>query len=347
MVSRKAYGAKENGKATGYFYLSYWDKTISGQETVEFSTNLAGEGTFQTMQYDYMNLQAFKKVGGTEDVTSSANVFKADENIVVRSASTMTGEENMRVTLAVYLLDDGATNPTDGTLVARASNNFEYSGFHRIDLDNPIDVKAGQRIAVVSTASKLSTDGKRVYEASASSATKNTDTNVTTAVVNKGESFIYTGGVWKDWKDYLAIENDANTSIDNFSIKLYATPGYTGEHFYTTSAEERDYLASVGWNAEGLAWVSPKESDEPVYRLYNPYSGDHHYTTSAEERDHLASVGWNDEGVGWYSGGDVPVYRQYNPYAQIGAHNFTTSKEENDELVKVGWSEEGIAWMSM
>ncbi len=363
VVSRKAYGAKNaGGKATGYFYLSYYDKTISGQETVEFSTNLAGEGTFQTMQYDYMNLQAFKKVGGTEDVTSSANVFKADENIVVRSASTMTGEENMRVTLAVYLLDDGAINPTDGTLVARVSNNFEYSGFHRVDLDNPIDVKAGQRVAVVSTASKVNTDGKRVYEASASSATKNTGTAVTTAVVNKGESFVYTGGAWKDWKDYLTVENDAKNSVDNFSIKLYATPGdpveegqeilrlynpNSGEHFYTSSTEERDQLVDLGWNDEGLGWVSPKADGDPVYRLYNPNAGDHHYTVSAEERDQLVDLGWNYEGVGWYSGGDVPVYRQYNPNAEVGTHNFTTSKEENDGLVKVGWSEEGIAWMSM
>ena len=364
VVSHKKYGINDaEGNGTGYFYLSYYDRGIWMGETVEFSTNLAGQGAFQTMQYDYMPLQGdFHKVGNSEAVASSANVFEPDENVVVRSVSTQTAEENMRVTMALYALDDDATEPTDGTLLARTSSNFEYSGFHRVDLDNPIDVKAGQRIAVVSTASKVAPDGKRVYVASANTSPSETTTNTCVAVVNKGESYVYTNNKWTDWKDYVAAEELANTEVDNFSIKLYATPGepteegqdvyrlynpYTGEHFYTTSAEERDALASIGWNAEGTGWVSPKESDEPVYRLYNPYTSDHHYTTSANERDELAKLGWVDEGVGWYSGGDKPVYRQFNPYETIGSHNFTTSKFENDELVKVGWNEEGIAWMSM
>ncbi len=366
VVSRKGYGAKDaDGKATGYFYLSYYDKGIAANETVEFTSNLAGEGAFQTMQYDYMPLQGeLKKVGGTEDVTSSANVFTPEENVVVRSVSTQTLEENMRVTMAVYALNDGATEPTDGTLLARTSTNFEYCGFHRVDLDNPVNVKAGTRIAVVSTTSKLNNDGKRVYEASANTAPTETPTAVNTAVVNKGESFVYKDGKWTDWKDYLAVENVKGIEVDNFSIKLYATPGdpdpveegqeilrlynpYSGEHFYTSSTVERDHLVDLGWKDEGLGWVSPQENDEPVYRLYNPYGGDHHYTMSAFERDELVKVGWLDEGIGWYSGGDVPVYRQYNPYATTGSHNFTTSKFENDELVKAGWNAEGIGWMSM
>ena len=122
---------------------------------------------------------------------------------------------------------------------------------------------------------------------------------------------------------------------------------YTGEHFYTASAFERDANVRLGWNDEGLGWIAPDEG-QPVYRLYNPYApgGDHHYTTSAVERDHLASVGWNDEGVGWSTAGEdgVALYRQYNPFAETGTHNYTTSKYENDELVKLGWNAEGVAW---
>ena len=76
---------------------------------------------------------------------------------------------------------------------------------------------------------------------------------------------------------------------------------YTGEHFYTSSTDERDSLVLVGWKDEGKGWVAPS-SGAKVYRLYNPYveGGDHHYTLSADERDHLVSVGWKDEGVAWY-----------------------------------------------
>nr|WP_286163360.1 bacterial Ig-like domain-containing protein [Olsenella sp. SW781] len=123
---------------------------------------------------------------------------------------------------------------------------------------------------------------------------------------------------------------------------------WTGEHFYTASAEERDGLIAVGWTDEGLGWVAPATGD-PVYRLYNPYvtGGDHHYTLSATERDELVAAGWEYEGVGWMSApasAGVPLWRQYNPYAATGTHNYTTSRDENDHLVSVGWREEGVGW---
>ena len=45
---------------------------------------------------------------------------------------------------------------------------------------------------------------------------------------------------------------------------------YSGEHFYTASADEMGHLASIGWSYEGVGWVAPKQSNTPVYRLYNP-----------------------------------------------------------------------------
>ncbi len=121
---------------------------------------------------------------------------------------------------------------------------------------------------------------------------------------------------------------------------------FTGEHFYTASADEAQAINNVGWWYEGIGWVAPEKSSVPVYRLYNGYVGDHHYTTSRVERDHLLAVGWSDEGVGWFSDEDkgVPLWRQYNPNATVGTHNYTTSLDENDFLVSVGWRAEGIGW---
>ena len=121
---------------------------------------------------------------------------------------------------------------------------------------------------------------------------------------------------------------------------------YTGEHFYTARANERDDVVNHGWTDEGVGWIAPPTSSKPVYRLYNQYGGEHHYTLNAEERDGLVEAGWNDEGIGWYSDDEegTPLYRQYNPNAFSCNHNYTVSKEENDYLVSVGWTEEGIAW---
>ena len=362
----------DEGEYTGYFYLSYYDKTVVQAETMEFSTNLASSDGFYTMQYDYMPaVRGFYDTPDSSSVVSSANVFEEVDPTVLKSVSTRTSQENMRVTFAVYLLNDNAQNPTDGELVARTSTNFLYAGFHRIDLDQTVTIPAGTKFSVVATSSRLDDSGQRIYNASANKGlSKQTAQEQKApawcqAVVNKGESYLYADGAWQDWSDYLeatSAEIDG-APVDNFSIKAYAeaapvdstTEMYRlynpngGEHFYTASEVERDGLVDLGWQYEGVGWTAPISSTVPVYRLYNPNGGDHHYTMSEEEMTGLVKLGWNYEGVGWYSDPEegTPLYRQYNPNATSGSHNYTTSKEENDSLVALGWKAEGIGWYGL
>lgn len=120
----------------------------------------------------------------------------------------------------------------------------------------------------------------------------------------------------------------------------------SGEHFYTGSTDERDYLSSIGWNYEGVGWIAPEISNSPVFRMYNANGGEHHYTTSESERDSLVTAGWSYEGIGWYSADSdsVPLYRLYNPNAFANNHHYTTSEDERDYLISIGWKNEGIGW---
>lgn len=137
-------------------------------------------------------------------------------------------------------------------------------------------------------------------------------------------------------------------SSDTESIHRLYNPN-SGEHFYTSNTEERDYLVNVGWRSEGVGWVAPTISMAPVYRLYNPNAGDHHYTLDSNERNDLQKYGWRYEGISFYSDEfqTIPLYRQYNPNAVAGAHNFTTDKYENDYLISVGWHPEKIGWYAL
>lgn len=186
----------------------------------------------------------------------------------------------------------------------------------------------------------------------------------------------WNGGSWDEEEGVLTIgDNYAgyyyDTGAGNMAVfvtradllnRLY-NPN-SGEHFYTKDENEKDVLVGLGWQDEGIGWVSPTESGTPVYRLYNPNAGDHHYTKSSKERDTLVSVGWKAEGIGWYSyegftdsktyntlvpaPNAVNVYREYNPNAKAaGAHNYTMNLAENDFLVSVGWLEEGVAWKAI
>ena len=92
--------------------------------------------------------------------------------------------------------------------------------------------------------------------------------------------------------------------------------------------------------------VTPVQTTQNMYRLYNPNSGEHFYTAAKPEHDNLVGLGWHDEGIGWVAPttSDTPVYRLYNPNA--GDHHYTMSVAEKDMLVHVGWRDEGIGWYS-
>ncbi|MBV7392533.1 BspA family leucine-rich repeat surface protein [Enterococcus sp. ALS3] len=126
-----------------------------------------------------------------------------------------------------------------------------------------------------------------------------------------------------------------------------------GDHLYTTSKDEYDWIVGLKWQAEGVAFQSVLSSYEqavPVFRLYNPNSGEHFYTVSQSEYHNVASKGWKKEGTGFYmvpKEKGHPIYRVFNPNATgPGSHLFTRSKTEADWLIGLGWNDEGIAFYS-
>lgn len=132
------------------------------------------------------------------------------------------------------------------------------------------------------------------------------------------------------------------------TYRLYNS--YTGEHFYTTDANEYLVLVDAGWDAEGVAWYAPTSSETPVWRLYNSYTGEHLFTTDENEYEVLASIGWTQEGIAWYASDDesgVTVYRLYNPYEDAYTHLYTIDENEYAELAELGWIQEGVAWYAV
>lgn len=128
-------------------------------------------------------------------------------------------------------------------------------------------------------------------------------------------------------------------------FRMYDPNG--GEHFYTGSEEERDFLVSAGWNYEGVGFNFPVVGS-PVHRLYEPETGEHLYTMNEAEKEKLISEGWEYEGVAFNSAKttDVPQYRLHNPNASRGAYHFTGSEEEKDFLISLGWEYQGIGFYS-
>lgn len=133
------------------------------------------------------------------------------------------------------------------------------------------------------------------------------------------------------------------------SLSIPSVPVYrlfnteTGEHLYTSDANERDVLAGrKPWIYEHVGWNAPKEGD-PVYRVFNRVNGDHLYT-DAGEANILVSRGewvWDNGGKPlFYSGGDVEIYRLFN--LTNGQHLITRDANEYAVLPSYGWRQEGV-----
>lgn len=117
----------------------------------------------------------------------------------------------------------------------------------------------------------------------------------------------------------------------------------TGGHFYTISAEERDWIINTypQFNYEGPAFYVYKrlqEGTSAVYRFYNTRTGGHFYTASEDERDWILITypHFNYEGPAFYvyktwQEGTSPVYRFFN--TQTNAHFYTFSEDERDWII--------------
>lgn len=269
----------EEGQATGYFYISYYDRSLVGPEIFEFDTSSEEKTGYIIDQYDYL------QTDGTSGWLSSgkmkmANVFTAEYDEDLASLSCETDEENADVEFEVYLLDDNAASPEDGQLAAMASASFEYAGYHRVDVDSPVHISKGQKYSVVVT-QHVSLDGEECYAVSTNSSANSKEfveeynrqvhyenrgselsdyeddllSYYSVGVVNPGESYFYaeeTGG-WSDFSDVVtAIQEDPEYTdyvYDNFPIKAYLT-----------FADEAEMTAETGGELPDLGYAEPAGS---------------------------------------------------------------------------------------
>ena len=225
--SRSAWGiVDEEGKHTGYFWLSYYDKSIGFAESLVFTDVLYTDEGFYCFAYDF--LPDFGNMPMESDsVVKCANIFTADEACLMNALSVKTCDQNSHITVSVYknVKDD----PESGRLVARIETTFRYAGYHVLMLDDHIRLHTGDRFSVVME--EVSPSGQ--HRLAVQSVVPEDDwTSVT--VVNEGESALYQDGVWYDWKEM----QESNPGMfgeqmcDNFGLKVFALPYEESETDY-------------------------------------------------------------------------------------------------------------------
>ena len=238
VIGYKDWGIEnDEGKHTGYFYLSYYDKTIEAPESMEFDKDFMDvEGEWSVWAHDYMPCTV-DWTDQSGDLLKTANVFEndTDQDQEIRAVSTRTAYPDATVNYSIYLLNEDAKNPEDGELLCEQTATYPYRGFHREKLDTPVEVKDGQKISVVVTEQEKDDAGKDQY--SYVIVTSNTKKYAEETgypcygvpVIHEGESFVYKNGEWSDWNEALPeFEKEHETTdkfvMENFSIKTYNVP---------------------------------------------------------------------------------------------------------------------------
>ena len=215
----------ENGDpvmvGSGYFWLSYYDKSLSTPEAFVFGIETEPE---IVDQYDYLSASDIR-VAPQAGLARMANIFPVGKAMMLESISCITAEMNNKVEYAIYILNDDYTAPDEGYLAASGTVEYEYPGFHRISLENAVFLQEGQHYSIVETVSYGST-----YNINMPLAIMLKGYVAQQAVINPGESYVFDQGEWVDYKDITDefMEDDPYVDFggrvyyDNFPIKGYS-----------------------------------------------------------------------------------------------------------------------------
>ena len=213
----------DEGIQTGYFWISYYDRSMTDPESLELDIALAPQ---DIEQYDYMQVDSLYSQTFAEPV-SMANIFQADHSKILSAISCITAAEETQVRFRVYLLKEDYQSPEDGLLAAEGTVSYDHAGYHRILLDDNC-LQKGQSFSVIETL----TDKDGNYQAIMPMAGGFIGLNNQMAILNEKESYFQEGGEWQDYRqtadamisailtpDQAEI---ATLSYDNFPIKAYS-----------------------------------------------------------------------------------------------------------------------------
>ncbi|MCR5485516.1 MAG: hypothetical protein K6F09_07970, partial [Clostridiales bacterium] len=264
----------------GYFWLSYYDKTID--YICRYSAELPGSNNV-IHQYDGNGaLENRVSMPVTSSSVVMGSIFTADQDETLTQVGFANIDTGISYTVKIYKNVTGTTNPTAGTLVSAATTSgyAEYEGYRVIDLASPVDVSENTKFSVVITLTKEGVDSIDIP----GEGPGREDDEVT--VSNSGEigrCFIGTGSFWFDTmgedlygmlEDYVRdVPIKAIASVDNSVPTITASnakglPGYTVD--VTVSLENNPGIVA---NAFSVEYDATKLSLESVRNEGYSYGG--------------------------------------------------------------------------
>ncbi|MBR0484278.1 MAG: hypothetical protein IJJ69_05810 [Oscillospiraceae bacterium] len=130
----------------GYFWMSYYEPTIL--ECYYLNTEPFAKHDEIYQHDDYGFWTAFS-VNASDESAYIANVFTAEKDTYLTSAMLCTAMPEENYNLWVYTNPTKSSNPASGKVMASVTGMFENSGYHMIDLPEPVLLQEGDTFSIV------------------------------------------------------------------------------------------------------------------------------------------------------------------------------------------------------
>ncbi len=182
---------------SGYFYISYYDQSISCPISFEFEKN--SSVTYTNLNYDQYDMLMIGWSGHTDydSETKIANVFDAEEDEYLYQIEYKTNIPDTSVHYEIYKNpNDG--NPDSWKLLEKGDNTHKWGGYHKLDLNKEYELKKGEKYSIVLTMTYKTDDGATCYTDVIPYATSLQHSVTAKGIINKGESYLFTDGKWND-----------------------------------------------------------------------------------------------------------------------------------------------------
>ncbi|MDY3796495.1 MAG: lectin like domain-containing protein [Agathobacter sp.] len=264
-------GTTENECYKGYFWMSYYDKSLS---EAAYSFEFVSDKKASTDEYYDNNYQYDGGVYpfGKENYAKAANIFTAKKGQESLKAICF-GTENTceHYTVKIYKNLTDANNPESGTLVCTTTGETTFEGMYTVTLSNPVSLKYADTFSVV-----IELTGEAgvsfLCEFPKTDSWFNTNTHA-----EKGQSFFYSSG----WFDY------GENTDRNIRIKAF------------TDTEKEEIIVpsedsiGISVNTEEMVFTKENSQQNLSAKIYNIENGEIiNYTTTFELSQEAIAAGY-------------------------------------------------------
>ena len=213
-IVRNSWGGEYG--ADGYFYLSYYDKSVGS--TAYVVDSFAPQEYDNNYQYDGAVYSNNVVDEADNSRIKAANVFMASAGEYISLVSFTTQSTDCAYTIEIYTFDNEEAfekiflgRPDFAYPLAKQSGITTYRGEYCVGLSDRVYVPYGARFAVVVTLEAGSGEADICAERSSGSSYIKS-----TAAAREGQSYVY-DSMTQQWKDYGA-GNNANIRIKTYTV---------------------------------------------------------------------------------------------------------------------------------